>query len=128
MNRQGNRFLSVLTLIEKKHSAHEKLLIVLLALAFFALDPNRYLTLDGLKGGLAEFAALRADSPGGVATAFFAAYVVATALSLPGAMILTLGAGALIGFSLGTLIVSFASSLGVTLTFLASRFVLRNDI
>jgi uncharacterized membrane protein YdjX (TVP38/TMEM64 family) len=43
-------------------------------------------------------------------------------------MILTLGAGALIGFSLGTLIVSFASSLGVTLTFLASRFVLRNDI
>jgi uncharacterized membrane protein YdjX (TVP38/TMEM64 family) len=124
--------LSVLTLNEKKPSVHEKLLIlsliVLLALAFFALDLGRYLTLDGLKGGLAEFEALRADSPVGVALAFFAAYVVATALSVPGAMILTLGAGALFGFSLGTLIVSFASSLGATLAFLASRHVLRDAI
>jgi pyruvate/2-oxoglutarate dehydrogenase complex dihydrolipoamide dehydrogenase (E3) component/uncharacterized membrane protein YdjX (TVP38/TMEM64 family) len=110
----------------------KKLLIIslmaLLALAFFVLDLNRYLTLDGLKGSLAQFEALRADSPVGVALAFFAVYVVATALSVPGAVILTLGAGALFGFSLGTLIVSFASSIGATLAFLASRYVLRDAV
>jgi pyruvate/2-oxoglutarate dehydrogenase complex dihydrolipoamide dehydrogenase (E3) component/uncharacterized membrane protein YdjX (TVP38/TMEM64 family) len=104
------------------------LVLALLAFAFFALDLNRYLTLDGLKGSLAQFEALRADSPVGVALVFFAAYVVATALSVPGAVILTLGAGALFGFSMGTLIVSFASSIGATLAFLASRYVLRDAI
>ena len=104
------------------------LLLALLALAFFALDLNRYLTLEGLKGSLGQFEALRRDAPVGVALAFFVAYVVATALSLPGAVILTLGAGALFGFSLGTLIVSFASSIGATLAFLASRYVLRDAI
>jgi uncharacterized membrane protein YdjX (TVP38/TMEM64 family) len=77
---------------------------------------------------LAELEALRAGSLGAWLRRFFAAYVVATALSVPVTMILTLGAGALIGLSLGTLIVSFGYSLGVTLAFLASRYVLRDDI
>jgi hypothetical protein len=58
--------------------------------------------------------------------AFFVIYVATTGLSLPGAAILTLAAGAIFGLLLGTLIVSFASSIGATLAFLASRFVLRD--
>jgi pyruvate/2-oxoglutarate dehydrogenase complex dihydrolipoamide dehydrogenase (E3) component/uncharacterized membrane protein YdjX (TVP38/TMEM64 family) len=100
----------------------------LLVVAFFALDLNRYLTLDGMKASLGQFEAQRAASPVGVGLAFFAVYVVATALSLPGAVILTLAAGALFGLTVGTVIVSFASSIGATLAFLASRYVLREAI
>jgi len=99
-----------------------------LVFSFFALDLNQYLTLDGMKASLGQFEAQRAASPVGVGLAFFGVYVVATALSLPGAVILTLAAGALFGLSVGTLIVSFASSIGATLAFLASRYVLRDAI
>src|SRR6185503_13736781 len=57
---------------------------------------------------------------------YFAAYVAVTGLSLPGATLLTLAGGAVFGLLWGTVIVSFASSLGATLAFLASRFVLRD--
>ena len=100
----------------------------LAAFAVFALDLNHYLTLEGMKAGLGQFEAQRAASPWGVALAFFAVYVVVTALSIPGAVILTLGAGALFGLGLATLIVSFASSVGATLAFLASRHLLRDTI
>ena len=110
----------------------KKILILLLAaglaLAFFALGWHQYLTLDGLKSSLGQFEAQRAASPWGVGLAFLAVYVLVTALSLPGAVILTLAAGALFGLAWGTLIVSFASSLGATLAFLASRYVLRDTI
>ena len=99
-----------------------------LATAFFALGLHQYLTLDGLKSSLGQFEAQRAASPWGVGLAFLAVYVLVTALSLPGAVILTLAAGALFGLAWGTLIVSFASSLGATLAFLASRYVLRDTI
>ncbi len=59
---------------------------------------------------------------------FFLLYVVATGISLPGAAVLTLAAGALFGLVTGTLIVSFASSIGATLAFLASRFILRDGL
>lgn len=110
----------------------KKLLILsaaaLLAFGFFALDLNRYLTLDGMKASLGQFEAQRAASPVVVGLVFFLVYVVVTAVSLPGAAILTLAAGALFGLSMGTLIVSFASSIGATLAFLASRYVLRDAI
>jgi pyruvate/2-oxoglutarate dehydrogenase complex dihydrolipoamide dehydrogenase (E3) component/uncharacterized membrane protein YdjX (TVP38/TMEM64 family) len=60
--------------------------------------------------------------------AFFVIYVVVTGLSLPGAAILTLAAGALFGLIEGTVLVSFASSIGATLAFLVSRFVLRDSL
>jgi len=102
--------------------------VALLAIGFFALDLNQYLTLEGMKASLGHFEAQRAASPFGVGLTFFAVYVVATALSLPGAVILTLAAGALFGLTVGTVIVSFASSIGATLAFLASRYVLRDAI
>ncbi len=58
--------------------------------------------------------------------AFFALYVVVTALSLPFAVWMTLAAGALFGFWKGLLIVSFASTIGATLAFLAARYLLRD--
>jgi len=110
----------------------KKLLIVataaLVAFGFIALDLNHYLTLDGVKVGLVQFEAQRAASPMGIGIGFFTLYVVATALSVPGALILTLAAGALFGPFAGTVIVSFASSIGATLAFLASRYVLRDAI
>jgi pyruvate/2-oxoglutarate dehydrogenase complex dihydrolipoamide dehydrogenase (E3) component/uncharacterized membrane protein YdjX (TVP38/TMEM64 family) len=105
------------------------LVLVLAAVgAFFALDLNQWLTLDGLKASLSQFEALRQQSPYKVALIFFVAYVLVTALSLPGAVIMTLAAGALFGLASGTLLVSFASSIGATLAFLASRYLLRDVI
>jgi pyruvate/2-oxoglutarate dehydrogenase complex dihydrolipoamide dehydrogenase (E3) component/uncharacterized membrane protein YdjX (TVP38/TMEM64 family) len=109
---------------------HEKIAVLLfvvgLVLAFFALDLNQALTLDGLKSGLGQIKTLRAQSPVLVAGVYFAGYVVVTALSLPGAVVMTLAGGALFGLAGGTLLVSFASSIGATLAFLASRFLLRD--
>jgi pyruvate/2-oxoglutarate dehydrogenase complex dihydrolipoamide dehydrogenase (E3) component/uncharacterized membrane protein YdjX (TVP38/TMEM64 family) len=101
-------------------------LVGALVLAFFAFDLNQILTLDGLKAGLAQIKTLRAESPVAVALVYFAGYVLVTALSLPGAVIMTLAGGALFGLLGGTLLVSFASSIGATLAFLASRFLLRD--
>src|SRR3546814_11862798 len=55
-------------------------------------------------------------------------YVVVTAVSIPGAAVLTLAAGALLGLVTGTVLVSFASTLGATLAFLSARFVLRDSL
>lgn len=101
-------------------------LAALLIAAFFILDLQHLLTLDGLKGGLDQFVAWRDHAPVLVGFAFLGAYVLVTALSLPGAAIMTLAAGAVFGLAWGTLIVSFASSIGATLAFLASRYLLRD--
>jgi pyruvate/2-oxoglutarate dehydrogenase complex dihydrolipoamide dehydrogenase (E3) component/uncharacterized membrane protein YdjX (TVP38/TMEM64 family) len=96
--------------------------------AFFALDLDRYFTLDEVKARQEQFAGLFATHPLAVAGAFFAAYVAVTALSLPGAALMTLLAGAVFGLLWGTVIVSFASSVGATLAFLSSRFLFRDAV
>ncbi|MEY2734698.1 MAG: Mercuric reductase, partial [Pseudomonadota bacterium] len=118
---------------DEHHRMNLKKLLVLIAAAaavaaFFALDLGRFLSLGYLKQSQAAFAALYAEQPGLVIGGYFAAYVAATALSLPGAVILTLAGGAIFGFGVGLLVVSFASSLGATLAFLAARFVLRDSV
>ncbi|WP_201628432.1 FAD-dependent oxidoreductase [Psychrobacter maritimus] len=104
------------------------LLILILAASFFHFDLNQLLTLDGLKGSMAQFNDYKAQSPLLVIGGFFLLYVVVTALSLPGAAILTLAAGALFGLWQGLLVASFASSIGATLAFLTSRYLLRDTI
>ncbi len=96
--------------------------------AFFVLDLGRFFSLDYIKGAQSDFAALYAARPGLVAGVFFAVYVAVAALSLPGAAILTLLAGAIFGLWVGTVVVSFASSLGATLAMLFSRYVLRDSV
>ena len=107
------------------------LLLIALALgigAFFFFDLGRFLSLDYLKQSQASFTELYASQPLKVAGAYFLIYVAATALSLPGAAIITLAGGAIFGLFWGTVIVSFASSIGATLAFLVSRFVLRSTV
>lgn len=94
--------------------------------AFFAFDLGRFLTLDYFKAQQAALSGYVDANPWQSALAFFGVYVAVAALSLPGATILTLVAGAIFGFSKGLLIVSFASSIGATLAFLSSRFLLRD--
>jgi pyruvate/2-oxoglutarate dehydrogenase complex dihydrolipoamide dehydrogenase (E3) component/uncharacterized membrane protein YdjX (TVP38/TMEM64 family) len=102
------------------------LLIVLAIASFFLFDLGQYLTLDSLKARQAELAAFVDRRPLAAVAAFFLLYVAATALSLPGAAILTLAAGAIFGLWEGTVIVSFASTLGASLAFLSSRYLLRD--
>ncbi len=101
-------------------------LAVLLVALFFVLDLQAYLTLDFLKGSRDHFVSLYQDYPIGVLGAYLAIYILVTALSLPGAAILTLAGGALFGFWRGLVVVSFASSIGATLACFAARFVLRD--
>jgi len=104
------------------------LLIVMAALiaAFFIFDFGRFLTIEYFT---AQHAAIRdhvAARPVQAGLIYFAIYVTVTGLSLPGAAIMTLAGGAIFGLLWGTVLVSFASSAGATLAFLASRFVLRD--
>ena len=104
------------------------LFLALLVLLYFWFDLGRYLSLEYLKTSQAAFTQLYAREPWLVAGSYFALYLLVTALSLPGAAILTLAGGAIFGLGWGLLIVSFASSAGATLAFLGARFVLRDSI
>tara|TARA_R110002094_G_scaffold214221_1_gene184738 strand:+ start:4971 stop:7148 length:2178 start_codon:yes stop_codon:yes gene_type:complete len=101
---------------------------IMLVALFFHYDLNQLLTLEGLKGSMDQFGQWREQSPLLVVGGFFALYVLVAALSLPGAAILTLAAGALFGLVEGFVVVSFASSLGALLAFLVSRYLLRDSI
>jgi pyruvate/2-oxoglutarate dehydrogenase complex dihydrolipoamide dehydrogenase (E3) component/uncharacterized membrane protein YdjX (TVP38/TMEM64 family) len=103
-------------------------LLIAGVVAFFALDLGRFFSLAFIKESQATFSALYADKPLTVTAAFFAVYVLITALSLPGAAIMTLAAGASFGLVWGTVVVSFASTLGATLAMLAARYVLQDSI
>jgi pyruvate/2-oxoglutarate dehydrogenase complex dihydrolipoamide dehydrogenase (E3) component/uncharacterized membrane protein YdjX (TVP38/TMEM64 family) len=100
--------------------------IVVLVALFFALGGHRYLTLEELRARQDELRQYHAAHPWQAALGYFLVYVAVTGLSLPGAAVLTLFGGAIFGLGWGTLIVSFASSIGATLAFLASRFLLRD--
>ena len=97
-------------------------------LVFFAFDLGDVLSLETLKSQRAAFEAQYAEHPARTIALFVLFYVACVALSFPGATIFTLAAGALFGVVAGTVIVSFASSIGATLAFLASRYFLRDSI
>lgn len=96
--------------------------------AFFLSGAHQWFTLETLKAYQSDFQAVFNQHPWQVAGLFFAVYVVMTALSLPGATLLTLLGGALFGLGWGLLIISFASTLGATLAFLLSRFLFQKPI
>ncbi|MDP1716466.1 MAG: TVP38/TMEM64 family protein, partial [Burkholderiales bacterium] len=112
----------------KKNKLLLMVIIAVLIAAFFAFDLNRYFTLDFFKSQQAAIDSYVQASPLQAGMVFFLIYVGVTGLSLPGAALMTLAAGAIFGLLWGTLIVSFASSLGATLAFLASRFLFRDAI
>lgn len=102
--------------------------VVLGIVAFFAFDLGRFFSLEFLQQSQARFAELRAQQPLALAAGYFLLYVAVTALSLPGATIVTLAGGAIFGLGWGLLLVSFASSIGATLAFLTARFLLRDSV
>jgi len=100
--------------------------IVAVSVAFFALDLGRFLSIEYFKSQQLAFDAFYRENSVLTIAGFFAIYVAVTGLSLPGATLMTLVAGALFHLVWGTVIVSFASTIGATLAFLASRFLLRD--
>lgn len=104
--------------------------IVLVALValYLHFDLGRLLTLDQLKTSRDALVGAYQSQPGFTLLAFFGTYVLATALSIPGALVLTLAAGAMFGLGVGLVVVSFASSLGALLAFLVSRYLLRDRL
>jgi uncharacterized membrane protein YdjX (TVP38/TMEM64 family) len=104
------------------------LVLVLLSaiVAYFVFDLGQILSLENFKASQADIVAAKDANPVLYISGFFLLYVAVTGLSIPGAAIMTLIAGALFGVLIGTIIVSFASTMGATLAFLSARFVLRD--
>ncbi|TFH90064.1 TVP38/TMEM64 family protein [Vibrio ouci] len=96
-------------------------LIILLGVNF-----GQYLTLDNAKAQQAELAAFISENFVVAAASYFIAYVAITAFSIPGAAVVTLLGAALFGFWTSLVLVSFASTIGATLAFLSSRYLLRD--
>jgi len=96
--------------------------------AFFYFDLGNYLTLETLKAQQSVIENYRVAHPLLAIAAYALIYIAVTGLSLPGATILTLAGGAVFGVLWGTLIVSFASTIGATLAFLAARFLFRDSV
>jgi pyruvate/2-oxoglutarate dehydrogenase complex dihydrolipoamide dehydrogenase (E3) component/uncharacterized membrane protein YdjX (TVP38/TMEM64 family) len=108
-----------------------RLVAVLLAVALLAIwasGAHQWLTLDALKTQADALGTAVAANPWQAAGLFFLAYVLVAALSIPGAAVMTLAAGALFGLLEGTVLVSFASSIGATLAFLVARFGFRDAL
>ena len=110
-----------------KKAAPKIAILLVLAVAFglfFYFDLGRFLTLAELQNNLDGMKTYYAENPLQVVAYFMAIYIAVTALSLPGAAIMTLAGGAIFDLFLGTVLVSFASTTGATLAFLTSRFML----
>ena len=104
------------------------LVFAALVVAFIWFDLVRYLDLEYLKARQADIDAFYRQHPVTVLAAYFFAYVAIAGLSLPGAAIMTLAGGAVFGLLWGTVVVSFASTLGATVAFVVSRYILRDGI
>ena len=114
---------------DKNKQVKSLLLIVVFTIVFslfFAFDLQKYLTLEYLKSSKAFFISSYGENPILVLIGYFLFYVVMTSFSLPGAILLTLAGGLFFGVFTGTLIVSFASTIGATLAMIIARFLLRD--
>ncbi len=103
-------------------------IVALVVGLFFWFDLGRFLSLESLRASQQDIAGFVAANQWLAIGGFFTLYVLITALSIPGAAIMTLAAGAVFGLVTGTILVSFASSVGATLAFLLSRFLLRDYV
>jgi len=102
------------------------LLLIGAIVAYFIFDLGQILSLENFKASQAEIIAAKDASPAIYIAGFFILYVAVTGLSIPGAAIMSLVAGALFGVVIGTVTVSFASTIGATLAFLSARYLLRD--
>ncbi len=100
--------------------------IIVLIVLFKVLGLGQYLTLDYLKSSQEKFAVLYSNNQVAVISVYMLIYIAVTALSLPGAAVMTLAGGAMFGFWVGFVVVSFASTIGATLACFVARFLLRD--
>jgi uncharacterized membrane protein YdjX (TVP38/TMEM64 family) len=118
--------------VKKRSALTGRVFLVLviggLVAAFFALGLQHLVSLDSLKAHERDFLALRDRNPILAAAVYLALYIVMAALSVPGALVVTLAGGAIFGLIEGTLLASFGSTIGATLAFLASRFLFRDIV
>ncbi|MGE0084171.1 MAG: TVP38/TMEM64 family protein [Desulfococcaceae bacterium] len=109
-----------------------KIIILLIIAAvfavFFIFDLQQYLSFAYLKSSQEMFQSYYADHRLITIAGYLAVYILVTALSLPGAAMMTLAGGALFGLWVGLVLVSFASTIGATLAFLAARFLLKDYV
>jgi uncharacterized membrane protein YdjX (TVP38/TMEM64 family) len=103
-------------------------IVAALVAAFFLFDLGQYFTLNFLRAQHQDFVAFYENNTALTIAIYFVIYVVVTGLSLPGAAIMTLAGGAVFGLVVGTVVVSFASTIGATLAFLVSRFIARDYV
>ncbi len=104
------------------------LALALLAVLFFVLGGHQYLTFGNLKQQQAGLIQFYQENPYQTLVIYFLFYIAVTALSLPGAAIMTLAGGALFGLFTGVILVSFASTIGATIAFLVSRYLFRSSV
>lgn len=104
------------------------LLLIFVVIVIKKYDLTQYLTLEYLKANQASFQAYYAQNKLETIGIFSAIYILCTALSIPGATVLTLAGGALFGLGTGLLIISFTSTIGATLAFLGARFFLKDYV
>ncbi|MCH8142343.1 MAG: TVP38/TMEM64 family protein, partial [Proteobacteria bacterium] len=102
------------------------ILVIGLLATFFLLDGNAYLNLGYLQQVRGDVVFYVESNPLVSSVSYFVLYVLVTALSVPGALIMTLAGGAVFGLPWGLLLVSFASTIGATLAMLVSRMLLRD--
>ena len=100
--------------------------LVVVVILFKTLGLGQYLTLDYLKASQDKFSQLYGENSLAVIASYMAIYIAVTALSLPGAAVMTLAGGALFGFWIGLVVVSFASTIGATLACFVARFLMRD--
>ncbi len=122
------RVAPLLEIVMKKSKILVFVALIVMIAAFFVFDLGKYFSLDYFKAQQAAITASYQANPIEVGAIFFAVYVAVTALSLPGAAIMTLVAGAIFGLVWGVVVVSFASTIGATAAFLVARFLLRDSI
>lgn len=117
---------------EKKTGNLNKLIIVLAIIALLALfkifNLGDFLTLTYIKESQEKFQVIYSDNRAAVIGSYMLIYILVTSLSLPGAAVMTLAGGALFGLAVGTVVVSFASTIGATFACFVSRFILRDWI
>lgn len=100
--------------------------IAAVVVAFFAFDLKQYLNLEYLKSSRESLQQFYEQNIIFTIALYMAIYIIMAALSLPGAAVMTLAGGALFGFVVGFVAVSFASTIGATLACFVARYLLRD--
>jgi len=103
-------------------------IIALIVLVFFAFDLGQYLSLEYIKAQQGQVEMLYAENQFATLLIFFIIYVIVTGISLPGAAVMSLAAGAVFGLLTGVILISFASTLGASIAFMISRYLFRESV